>query len=140
VLGDLLDVKILFDHRWQIASPAEADGQSQVEIFVDGLAASFSSSAEGLLIMLERHSRQGPDAFNTAQVHYVDQKEKIYEYIKGRLRLFWFEDGDRVVICTHGIIKKTQKTPKREIDRAIRVKRAYEDSKARNLLKLLKEE
>ncbi len=90
--------------------------------------------------MLERHSRQGPEAFNTAQVHYVDQKEKIYEYIKGRLRLFWFEDGDRVVICTHGIVKKSQKTPKREIDRAIRIKRSYEESKALNLLRLLKEE
>lgn len=135
-----MDVRILFDHRWRVVSPVEPDGRSQVEIFIDELSSSFGANAEGLLIMLERHSKHGPESFNTAQVHYVDQKEKIYEYIKGRLRLFWFEDEDRVVICTHGIVKKTQKTPRREIDKAVRVKRAYEASKARDLLRILSEE
>lgn len=90
--------------------------------------------------MMEAHSRLGSEHFNHSQSHYVDQKEKIYEYIKGRLRLFWYEDDDRVVICTHGIIKKSQKTPKREIEKAIRVKLAYMQAKANGSLHLIEEE
>ncbi len=33
-------------------------------------------------------------------------------------RIFCFFDGHSVVILTHGLIKKTQKTPQREIKRA----------------------
>lgn len=117
----------------------EQDGRSQVEIFMDELPLAFEANLNGLLIMMERHSKLGPDAFNSAQCHYVDQGEKIYEYIKGRLRFFWFEDGDKVVVCTHGVVKKTQKTPKREIQRAIRVKRAYTDSKSLKSLQIIAE-
>nr|WP_256736599.1 type II toxin-antitoxin system RelE/ParE family toxin [Pseudomonas gingeri] len=133
-------MKILFANRWQIASPMESNGLSQVELFMEEVGSGFESNLNGLLIMMERHSKQGPETFNTAQCHYVDQDEKIYEYIKGRLRLFWFEDDDKIVVCTHGIVKKSQKTPRREIQRAIRVKRTYSESKSLNSLRFLSED
>jgi len=40
-------------------------------------------------------------------------------------RIFCFFDGRSVVVLTHGIIKKTQKTPQREIDRAEAYRRDY---------------
>lgn len=106
---------------------------------MDELSPSFEANLNGLLIMMERHSKLGSAAFNTAQCHYVDQGEKIYEYIKGRLRFFWFEDDDKIIVCTHGIVKKSQKTPRREIQRAIRIKEAYADSKAKNSLTFIEE-
>lgn len=118
----------------------EQDGRSQVEIFMDELGPSFEANLNGLLIMMERHSKLGADAFNTAQCHYVDQGERIYEYIKGRLRLFWFEDDDKIVVCTHGIVKKDQKTPRREIQRAVRVKKAYAQSKSLKGLQFIEED
>lgn len=132
-------LKVLYAHRWQIISPMEADGRSQVEVFMDEVGHSFGANLSGLLGMMERHSRFGSETFNTEQCHYVDQNEKIYEYIKGRLRFFWFEDGDRVVVCTHGIIKKTQKTPKREIAKAIRVKNAYKKNRDSGSITLIEE-
>lgn len=134
-----MDLKQLYAHRWQIVSPTEPDGRSAVEVFMDEVGGAFSANLNGLLGMMERHSRYGPESFNTEQCHYVDQGEKIYEYIKGRLRFFWFEDGDRVVVCTHGIIKKSQKTPKREIAKAIRVKNVYKKNKASNSINLIVE-
>lgn len=135
-----MDLKIHFSHRWQITSPMNPDGRSEVEVFMDEVGPSFEANLNGLLIMMERHSKLGSDAFNTAQCHYVDQSEKIYEYIKGRLRFFWFEDEDKIIICTHGIVKKSQKTPRREIQKAIRVKENYAKSKALNCLKFIEED
>lgn len=48
----------------------------------------------------------------------------IFEFRANSIRIFWFYDGNRIV-CTHGIIKKTQKTPKKEIETAISVKERY---------------
>lgn len=135
-----MELKVLLPGRWRITSPLSKGSMSVTEEFLTGLAASFESSANGLLVMMEQHSEHGPDHFNTAQCHYVDQRDQIYEYIKGRLRLFWFEDEDRVVICMHGIIKKDQKTPRREIERAKRVKADYLRAKAQGSLIFIEEE
>ena len=40
-------------------------------------------------------------------------------------RIFCFFDGHSVVVLTHGLIKKTQKTPQREIERAEAYRRDY---------------
>ena len=44
--------------------------------------------------------------------------------------MYFFYDGKKAVL-THGFIKKTQKTPKKEIDRAIRYKEEYFSRKER---------
>ncbi len=40
-------------------------------------------------------------------------------------RLFCFFAGHNVVVLTHGLMKKTQKTPQREIERAEAYRREY---------------
>jgi phage-related protein len=44
-----------------------------------------------------------------------------------RLLAFWDKRGSKgtLVIATHGFVKKTQKTPNREIERAIELRRDY---------------
>lgn len=42
-----------------------------------------------------------------------------------RLFAFWDTTRNAIVIATHGIIKKTQKTPKKEIDKAERIRTQY---------------
>jgi phage-related protein len=44
-------------------------------------------------------------------------------------RIFCFFDKDRLVIVINGFQKKTQKTPRNEIDRAIRLKKEYYEDK-----------
>ncbi len=46
-----------------------------------------------------------------------------------RLFAFWDKDGDTLVIATHGIIKKTQKTPSKEIAKAEKIRKQYFDNK-----------
>ena len=42
----------------------------------------------------------------------------LYQGTAYRLLAFWDKDGENLIVATHGFIKKTQKTPKNEIDKA----------------------
>ena len=52
-----------------------------------------------------------------------------YNKIAYRLFAFWDESENTVVVATHGIMKKTGKTPKKEIDKAKSLKIEYQKSK-----------
>ena len=53
----------------------------------------------------------------------------LYNKVKYRLFAFWDTQTETLVIATHGIIKKTQKTPKKEIFKAERIRQDYFKSK-----------
>ena len=56
----------------------------------------------------------------------------LYEKTAYRLFAFWDTRNDTIVVATHGIIKKTQKTPAKEIAKAERVRdRYFRDKKTR---------
>ncbi len=42
-----------------------------------------------------------------------------------RLFAFWDTDENKLVVATHGIVKKTQKTPKKEIEKAETIRKEY---------------
>ena len=44
-------------------------------------------------------------------------------------RIFCFFDEGQLIILTNGFQKKTQKTPKNEIEKAIKIKKDYESDK-----------
>ena len=44
-------------------------------------------------------------------------------------RIFCFFDRGQLVVLTNGFQKKTQKTPKKEIDFALKIKEEYENKK-----------
>jgi len=48
------------------------------------------------------------------------------------VRLLCFRDKDRLIILTHGFIKKGNSTPKSEIERAVNIRKQYfEDKKGK---------
>ena len=49
----------------------------------------------------------------------------LYTNTAYRLFAFWDKDKDTLVIATHGIIKKTQKTPSKEIAKAEAIRKEY---------------
>ncbi|MDE7346859.1 MAG: type II toxin-antitoxin system RelE/ParE family toxin [Muribaculaceae bacterium] len=46
-----------------------------------------------------------------------------------RLFAFWDKDENTLVVATHGLVKKTQKTPKNEIKKAQAIRKEYFDNK-----------
>ena len=53
----------------------------------------------------------------------------LFNGICYRLFSFWDTEQDTLVIATHGIVKKTQKTPKRDIDKAEAIRKVYFENK-----------
>lgn len=49
----------------------------------------------------------------------------LYNGICYRLFAFWDTEKRSLVVATHGIVKKTQKTPKKEIEKAERIRNEY---------------
>ena len=52
----------------------------------------------------------------------VKQGSNIY-------RIFCFFYRDKIVVLMNGYVKKTQKTPKQQIEKALKIKKEYEDEK-----------
>ena len=48
-----------------------------------------------------------------------------YNNVSYRLFAFWDKTRDAVVICSHGLIKKVQKTPRIEIEKAEKIRKEY---------------
>jgi phage-related protein len=63
----------------------------------------------------------------------IDNTDGLYEIRIQQgsdiFRIFCFFDRGNLVILTNGFQKKTQKTPAQEIEKAIKIKKEYEESK-----------
>ncbi len=83
--------------------------------------------------------------FNINKSKYVIDNE-LFKKLKGsdiwefrtkysgsiyRIFAFWDTENDTLVVTTHGIIKKTQKTPSKEIKRAEDIRIEYFNTKNR---------
>jgi phage-related protein len=56
-----------------------------------------------------------------------------YEGLQIRLLAFWYKTDNKktLVIATHGFIKKVDKVPANEIERAVRIRERYFDKKTK---------
>jgi phage-related protein len=82
-------------------------------------------------------AREGPPR-NAEISHQI--KGKLFEFVQGRLRVLWFYDEGRLIICTSGFVKKGQKTPRSEIEHAIQVMNEYFEDKKRGEIRICEEE
>ena len=53
----------------------------------------------------------------------------LWEGVAYRLFSFWDKENETLVVATHGIVKKKQKTPKGEIDKALSIRKQWFDQK-----------
>lgn len=95
--------------------------------FLADIGTQYTGSASGMYDLFKRFAASGKDTFSDDLCHLVNKDEKIWQFTKGRLRILWFYgQGNRIVVCSHGFLKQSQKTPKKEINRAISTKKQYE--------------
>ena len=62
---------------------------------------------------------------------------EIFEFKTTKLRLAWFWDAGYVIVCSHGWLKKSQKSPRAEIDRAVTARAAYFKAKQEKKVRTL---
>ena len=64
---------------------------------------------------------------------HIENTDGLYEIRTQQgsdiFRIFCFFDQGQLIILTNGFQKKTQKTPKKEIEKAIKLKNEYESGK-----------
>lgn len=99
------------------------NGHSPAAEHIAGLA---TPAREKLLRLLVRVSSDGPPA-NIQQNRKIDAH--IWELKSGQTRLLYFVEGSRVIVLTHGFTKKQQKLPRRELERAHRLRAEYVESR-----------
>ena len=64
---------------------------------------------------------------------HIEETDGLYEirvqHGSDIFRIFCFFDKGQLVVIANGFQKKTQKTPRREIDQALKIKQEYESEK-----------
>jgi len=72
---------------------------------------------------------------NKEKFKKLDGSDGIWEFKTSKLRVLCFRDEGSFIVCTHGFVKKTNKTPKKEINQAEKEKRKYFQAKKEGNLK-----
>lgn len=70
-----------------------------------------------------------PELFDKLGDTGIWEFRTLYNKVKYRLFAFWDKDGETLVVATHGLIKKTQKTPLSDINRAKAIRKEYFENK-----------
>ncbi|MBN2350307.1 MAG: type II toxin-antitoxin system RelE/ParE family toxin [Bacteroidales bacterium] len=80
-------------------------------------------------IQLIEESERVPETY----LKHIESTQGLYEIRiklgKDIFRIFCFFDYEQLIILTNGFQKKTQKTPKKEIDRALKIMEEYKNEK-----------
>jgi phage-related protein len=101
-----------------LVEPVDSKGTGSVSGFLAGLGANKRAHAAGMVRLFDRAAARGP-RLGTAKCHQIDGE--IWELINGSIRVLFVHDGDRMLLLTHSFVKSSQKTPRKEINRAKRV-------------------
>lgn len=72
---------------------------------------------------------QNAELFKKLESSDIWEFRTLYNGIQYRLFAFWDTSNNALVVATHGIVKKTQKTPPKEIVKAERIRQEYFNEK-----------
>lgn len=129
--------------RWSAYTPCDKNGKSSLLLFAETVGVKYRSSLGRLFSIIETacESNLGPTQFNDDISHFVNTEHKILEFIAGDLRLLWFYSpgSNKVIICSHVFLKKSQKIPRKDIRQAIKLKKAYVSAEKNGQVEIVKE-
>ena len=78
--------------------------------------------------LIENHERI-PEIY----LKHIESTDGLYEirvqHGNDEIRIFCFFDKGQLVILVNGFFKKSHKTPKKEIEKALKIKKEYENEK-----------
>jgi len=141
-----MKIQKLLQDNYSIAAIIETKNGNDtcpVTDFFDNIDNKYQSSADGMYALISHIAENGLQNVSSKLCHLVDKENKIFELIKGDLRLFFFKGHkDLIIIGTHAIIKKSQKTKKSDSEKVKRYKDKYttaHDHKKLTILDILEE-
>lgn len=134
----MMRLLVLEETRWVVTAAQHRKPSGEYECPLlesfESLGRNYEKSLVGLQVMLEKFSEHGPKMLHDGICHEIDENDKLFEFIKGDLRLIWFYgDGNKIIVCSHCFIKKGQKTSKTDKADAKRIKHQYEALRAKGI-------
>ena len=129
-----MKLKILVEGRYIVSAIMNGDACPVEDALLDEDPA-YESYRSGLLNMLERVGEDGFKNFSAKQSHYINDDPKIYEFIRGPLRLIYFHGKENnVVVTTEIVVKKSTKADAKVVNRAKQIRKDYFESIQNNTL------
>jgi phage-related protein len=121
-----LRVRLVASGVWTLYGVA--DGQHDVLLELDNLREARESDVDAMIRLLEEIAAgdRDPTRLSDRVSHRVDDDHQIWEFVRGRIRLLWFYQQNRVIVCGYAFLKQSQKTPKSAIQIAIQLRQKYE--------------
>lgn len=123
---------------WRIVAICQSASECQVDDFLSGLQSNLAKHSKSMRQMLATAAIHGPTHFHKDVCHNIS--DGVYQFTKGDLRVSWFYDGNKMVICCQAAIKKGRKTPQPFIDASEACMREYKLQKSRSNITELPEE
>ncbi len=115
----------------------DGDECPAVDFLLNGEAET-ESNRQGLVEMIDFVAENGLDAAPVKWIHEADKQKKIYEFIKGSLRLFFFRGKNgQIAVCTTGIRKSGQKADKSSVNKAAEYRNSYLSAYEGNTLRVI---
>jgi phage-related protein len=122
---------------YRVFAACSDSGRCPLLRFIEELEGPAGKDSVRMLAMLRRISLVGLPAR-----HEVNHRvaEGIGQLRQGRIRVLHFTERDRVVICSHGFVKRAQKTPAGEVARAVEARARYRAGVASGAVEIIREE
>lgn len=135
-----MKVKVLNEGKYRVVGTMSGEDCPAEDFLAHGERQT-QASRTGLLKMLQLAADQGLSGMPAAWSHEASKQDGIRQFIKGDLRLFFFEGMDgEIAVCTGGVRKSGQKADKAAVARAADLKKAYFQAKAAKTLELIRDE
>jgi hypothetical protein len=119
---------------WSVMAVCDDRGECDLFGFLSFPGAYAGGREENMLALLNRAAEQGAPKNRELCAPLGD---KIFEFRKSGLRVLFFYDEGRMIICSHGYRKRTQKVGRGEKERAVAAKDEYFKAKSEGRLEIL---
>lgn len=103
--------------------------------FIKTLPPNMNRDRAALLALFEYVSREGPLQLSDDKSKFL--RNGIREFRAKSLRVLWFYDDNKVVVCSHAFAKSTQKTPPGELEKAEACKKRYFEARDNNDIEII---
>ncbi len=114
-------LELLPGHRFTIYAIC-LRGDCATKEFLEQAESQNKDEADSMLALLNWTAQSGPPR-NKEKCRNVG--DGIYEFKAKGLRICWFYDAGRMIICSHGFCKGTQKVQNRELSQGRKTRDEY---------------
>ena len=119
--------------EWKILAVCTERGDCPLLDFLATLEGRLARDGRRMLRLLERVAVAGPPR-NTEVSHQVEAG--VWEFVQGRIRVMWFYDEGKLIVCSHGFVKRSRRAPVWEIRRAREARWRYTRDKMAGLIEV----